>query len=67
MGRALFICLVGSVNLVLKFQGTCFSRRRLFAGRETNGKRVKDNFSKDRPRFGPCPAALLAPVVAPWP
>jgi len=36
-------------------------------GSETNGKRVQGNFSKDRPRFGPCPAAMLAPVVAPWP
>ena len=25
IGKAVFICLVGSVNLVLKFQGTCFS------------------------------------------
>jgi hypothetical protein len=34
---------------------------------ETCGKRVQGHFSKDRPRSGPCPAALLAPVVAPWP
>ena len=27
IGKAVFICLVGSVNLVQKFQGTCFSRR----------------------------------------
>jgi len=34
---------------------------------ETCGKRVQGHFSKDRPRSGPCPAAVLAPVVAPWP
>jgi len=30
-------------------------------------KRAQGNFSRDRLRCGPCPAALRAPVVAPRP
>jgi len=82
-GKAVFICLIRlqGNKVLIAFFIRCHGEiqrfhaairrqeqvKRAAGASETCSKRVQDHFFKDRPRSGPCPAALLASVVAPGP